>query len=327
MMIRIAVCEDEEVQAEYLKTLLDRWQELAGVSAAVDVYRSAEQFLFEAEEQKTYDIMLLDIQMGEMNGLDLARRVRERDKRVRIVFLTGVADYAIEGYEVGALRYLLKPVKEPVFFEILSSLSEEMRKEEPEYFMFEANGMHNRILLGEILQREDAMNVGMYVVILLAAVLFTAAAAVLVTVKIMSRKQEKRIGEYQDKVLKTQRDEVRNIYHTMRGWWHDYHNHMQTIKAYLSMQKIEETLVYLEQPIESCEKVPEEKCFLRIYIGIFQRHLYLSVANATAETHRRCPSELVSKKGGSHGFGLCRIDLVAEKYQEFLLSFRKLLLK
>ncbi len=154
MMIRIAVCEDEEAQAEYLKTLLDRWQELARVSAAVDVYHSAEQFLFEAEAQKTYDIMLLDIQMGEMNGLDLARRVRERDKRVRIVFLTGVAEYAIEGYEVGALRYLLKPVKEPVFFEMLSSLSEEMRREEPEYFMFEANGMYNRVLLGDILYAE-----------------------------------------------------------------------------------------------------------------------------------------------------------------------------
>lgn len=226
------------------------------------------------------------------------------------------------------------------------------------------------------------MNVTMYMVLLLAAVLFTAAVAVLVTVRIMFRRQEKRIGEYQDKVLKTQRDEVQNIYHTMRGWRHDYHNHMQTIKAYLSMQKIEETLAYLEQleedldsidfavrtgnvsvdaivssklsiaakkkiatdctakvpmelkvtdvdlctivgnlldnAIESCERVPEEKRFLRIYIGIFQKHLYLSVSNATAETRRRRPSELVSKKGGSHGFGLRRIDLVAEKYQGFV---------
>ena len=90
------------------------------------------------------------------------------------------------------------------------------------------------------------MSGGMCAVFCLAAVFLTAAVTIPVTVKIMSHLQEKRIGEYQDKVLRTQRDEVQNIYHTMRGWRHDYHNLMQMIKAYLSMQKIEETLSYLE---------------------------------------------------------------------------------
>lgn len=226
------------------------------------------------------------------------------------------------------------------------------------------------------------MSSGMCVVFCLTAVFLTAAVTIPVTVKIVSRLQEKRIGEYQDKVLRTQRDEVQNIYHTMRGWRHDYHNHMQMIKAYLSMQKIEETLSYLEHleadldsidiairtgnvsvdaivssklsvaakkkivvdctakvpeqlkvsdvdlctiignlldnAIESCEKLPEEKRFLRIYIGIFRKQLYLSVTNATSATRRRLLAESTSKKGGSHGFGLRRIDLVAEKYQGFV---------
>lgn len=226
------------------------------------------------------------------------------------------------------------------------------------------------------------MSGGMCAVFSLAAVFLTAAVTIPVTVKIMSRLQEKRIGEYQDKVLRTQRDEVQNIYHTMRGWRHDYHNHMQMIKAYLSMQKIDETLSYLEHleedldsidiairtgnvsvdaivssklsvaakkkivvdctakvpeqlkvsdvdlctivgnlldnAIESCEKVPEEKRFLRIYIGIFRKQLYLSVTNATSDTRRKLLSELISEKRGSHGFGLHRIDLVAEKYQGFV---------
>lgn len=154
MIIHIAVCEDEELQADYLKALLDRWQKLSGSCALVDVYCSAEQFLFEAEERPPYDLLLLDIQMGEMNGMELARKVRGKDKRVKIVFLTGVADYAIEGYGVGAEQYLLKPVKEPEFFALLGRISEDIAREKPEYFVFETNGRLNRVLLGDILYAE-----------------------------------------------------------------------------------------------------------------------------------------------------------------------------
>lgn len=165
MMIHIAVCEDEELQADYLKALLDRWQKLSGVRALVDSYGSAEQFLFEAEERQPYDILLLDIQMGEMNGMELARKVRGKDKRVKIVFLTGVADYAIEGYEVGAEQYLLKPIKEPEFFALLNRLSEEVVRKHPEYFVFETSGRVDRVPVGEILYAEAD---GHYVVLKMA---------------------------------------------------------------------------------------------------------------------------------------------------------------
>lgn len=153
-MIYIAVCEDEAPQADYLKALLDRWQELSGSRALVDVFCSAEQFLFEADGRQPYDLLLLDIQMGEMNGMELARKVRLEDKRVKIVFLTGIADYAIEGYEVGAVQYLLKPVKEPEFFALLDRITEEVTQKETEYFIFEENGRVHRVPLGEILYAE-----------------------------------------------------------------------------------------------------------------------------------------------------------------------------
>lgn len=153
-MIHIAVCEDEAPQADYLRSLLDRWQEQSGNRALVAVFCSAEQFLFEAGGRQPYDLLLLDIQMGEMNGMELARRVRAEDKRVKIVFLTGIADYAIEGYEVGAVQYLLKPVKEPVFFALLDRITEEVAQKETGYFVFEANGRLHRVPLGEILYAE-----------------------------------------------------------------------------------------------------------------------------------------------------------------------------
>lgn len=153
-MFRIAVCEDEKAQSEYLNRLLEHWQELSGKKASVDTYASAEQFLFETEERKPYNLLLLDIQMGEMNGVELARKVREQDTRVKIVFLTGIKDYAIEGYEVGAVRYLLKPVKEAELFVLLDKVYEEAEDGEEAYFVFQNGGTVNRVAFSDILYVE-----------------------------------------------------------------------------------------------------------------------------------------------------------------------------
>ena len=91
--------------------------------------------------------------------------------------------------------------------------------------------------------------------VLYAVFLLILAAAVCVTAVIVRKKEEKRLGEFQDDILKKQREEVQNIYQTMRGWRHDYHNHMQTIKAYLSMGQVEETLAYLEHLEEDLDSI------------------------------------------------------------------------
>ncbi|SFI69951.1 Sensor_kinase_SpoOB-type, alpha-helical domain [Treponema bryantii] len=70
--------------------------------------------------------------------------------------------------------------------------------------------------------------------------------SVFITILILKRKYDKRLSDFQDSVLKKQRDEVQNIYQTMRAWRHDYHNHMQAIKALLSMGKKEELSDYLD---------------------------------------------------------------------------------
>lgn len=153
-MFRIAVCEDENVQVEYLKKLLGKWQEESDEKVSVDTFCSAEEFLFKVEETKPYDLLLLDIQMGKMNGIELARKIREQDKTVKIVFLTGIKDYAIEGYEVGAVRYLLKPVKEAEFFDLLDKLFAEVKEQKEEYFLFQTGGTTNRVPFSDILYVE-----------------------------------------------------------------------------------------------------------------------------------------------------------------------------
>ncbi len=217
----------------------------------------------------------------------------------------------------------------------------------------------------------------LYLCVPLCCIIVTA----LITAWIVRRQEEKRLGEFQNLILKKQRDEVQNIYQTMRGWRHDYHNHMQTIKIYLQQEQIEETLEYLEHleedldsidiairtgnvsvdailsskvsiatkrnidvnckavvpkelqvtdvhlcaiignlldnAIESCEKVADKK-FIRIYMGVFKKQLYISVTNATSSTRRHKLQELISTKKGEHGLGLKRIDSIAAKYDGYV---------
>lgn len=110
MKYKIAVCDDEEQQIQYLTFLVRDWAESSGKKAVIRPFFSAEEFLFQYEDEKDYDILLLDIEMGNTNGVELAKRIRQENDAVQIVFITGYPDFIAEGYEVGALHYLLKPV-------------------------------------------------------------------------------------------------------------------------------------------------------------------------------------------------------------------------
>ncbi len=74
----------------------------------------------------------------------------------------------------------------------------------------------------------------------------------------------------------------------------------------------------LDNAVESCEKLTAEKPFIRLYIGVLKKQLYISVSNATNETVRKMDSEYISKKRGNHGHGLKRINLVVEKYGGYI---------
>lgn len=110
MTYRIAICDDCDRDTEYLSALVAGWEESSGQGALVERFPSAEAFLFCYEEKKDFDILLLDVEMGEVNGIELAQRIRLEDSRVQIVFITGFPDFMAEGYEVSALHYLMKPV-------------------------------------------------------------------------------------------------------------------------------------------------------------------------------------------------------------------------
>jgi len=92
---------------------------LHGQAVHITRFKSAEAFLFAYEDDKSADLILLDIQMGEMDGMTLARKIREDNDKVKIIFITGISDHVAEGYDVSAVHYLLKPVKEEKLYSAL----------------------------------------------------------------------------------------------------------------------------------------------------------------------------------------------------------------
>ena len=105
--MRIAICDDEEMYRIQLKSVLDKI--LVNADCDIETFADGNR-LSEAFAQEPYDLVFLDIEMPAVDGITLARHLRAKSEKVFIVFLTGHVEYALEGYEVNALRYLTKPV-------------------------------------------------------------------------------------------------------------------------------------------------------------------------------------------------------------------------
>lgn len=108
--MKLAVIEDERAHSELLTSYLENWGAEREISLQIKAFTSAEQFLFVWEEHRDFDVLFVDIQMGDMNGMEMAKKIRQTDQDIPIVFTTGIADYLEEGYEVEALYYCLKPL-------------------------------------------------------------------------------------------------------------------------------------------------------------------------------------------------------------------------
>ncbi len=111
-MIKIAVVDDEKSERLKIRECL-RFMETADVKFDVSEFGSAEEFLIKYEP--VYDIVLMDIQLGQTNGLEAAKALRKTDKTVIIIFVTNMAQLAVRGYEVDALDFIVKPLDKLVF--------------------------------------------------------------------------------------------------------------------------------------------------------------------------------------------------------------------
>lgn len=147
--MKVAVCDDSAADREFVKEITEKWGKHCSADLHIDVFPSSESFLFHYAEVKDYDILLLDVEMGQMDGVSMAKKIRRENQTVQIVFITGYSDYIAEGYEVEALHYLMKPVREEKLFAVLDRAVEKLRQNE-KILNLELSGEMVRLPLHEI---------------------------------------------------------------------------------------------------------------------------------------------------------------------------------
>lgn len=154
MKLNIAIIDDEAPFRKSITAAIDEWVKKSKISAVVNEYSSAESFLFAYEEKKDYDLLLLDIEMDGINGVEMAKQIRHEDETVQIIFITGYPDYMCQGYDLSALHYLIKPVSNEKLFEVLDRALKNIKKG-GNRVIFTADGGEKVVALDAILYAES----------------------------------------------------------------------------------------------------------------------------------------------------------------------------
>ena len=149
IMITVAICDDEHNEVKHLAALVETWAAERAVCVRVSAFVSAESFLFACGDDIAADILLLDIQMKAMDGVELARNIRKISESVQIIFVTGYPDYIAEGYDVAALHYLMKPVSRDKLFSVLDRAKSNTTRPHKSLFL-PVNGENLRIFIDDI---------------------------------------------------------------------------------------------------------------------------------------------------------------------------------
>lgn len=127
--MNIAIVDDERI---FLKELHNKIDSLGMSDYKVYEFESGESFLSIFEKGK-FDIIILDVEMPGINGLETAEKIRESDKTVILSFLTNYSEFAIQGYEVNAFRYILKTQPDYLYMQQLQSIFDEYKQTHKAY--------------------------------------------------------------------------------------------------------------------------------------------------------------------------------------------------
>jgi DNA-binding LytR/AlgR family response regulator len=152
--MRICLVDDDATQLDYLKVIIDKWAYEHNVFTELSFYYCAEEMLFENNQSYPFDMIILDVQMGKMNGIELAKTIREYDKKVIIAFVSGMADYVFDGYEVQAVRYILKPINDKKVYELLDFANTQLSKEN-KYLIISVSGEKKKLNYDDIIYIES----------------------------------------------------------------------------------------------------------------------------------------------------------------------------
>lgn len=147
-MLKIAIVEDEESYISVLQEYLKKYEQDTGEDVEVTVYHDGDEIA--AFYRAQFDVILMDIEMKFIDGMTAAEEIRKVDSTVAIIFITNAPQYAIRGYEVGALDYILKPVPYFTFSQKLGRAVEKLKKRERKWITVQVKGGVMRMELADI---------------------------------------------------------------------------------------------------------------------------------------------------------------------------------
>lgn len=136
-MLRIAICDDEQFYREKIRMLLERYFEKSDLQYELAAFASGEDFLKARENRVKYDIVFMDISMEELDGMQTAQQIRAFHSDTEIVFVTAFLDYALEGYKVNAIRYILKDTLDGAVVECMDAILQKRKAAQVKFSFME----------------------------------------------------------------------------------------------------------------------------------------------------------------------------------------------
>jgi DNA-binding LytR/AlgR family response regulator len=153
-MLRVAVVEDNKRYSSQLKHFVERYGEENNVDVAIKQFSDGMEIV--EGYKPVWDIILLDIEMPHLNGMSAAEEIRRQDEDVILIFITNIAQYAIQGYAVNALDYVLKPVTYAAFALKMRKACNVLEKRETQAVILSVDGESKKIMSSDILYVEVA---------------------------------------------------------------------------------------------------------------------------------------------------------------------------
>ena len=150
-MLKIAICEDDNIQRKGILNMIDRYLGMSGKEYEAFEFTSGEKLLTCTEK---FDIFFLDIQMDNISGIDTAKQIRKVYEKAIIIFITGFKDYVFDAFDVHAFHYIIKPINENKFNEVLNSVIRLLSKKDKLLIAKTSNSSY-KVFLKDILYLES----------------------------------------------------------------------------------------------------------------------------------------------------------------------------
>lgn len=152
-MIRTAIVEDQQKTSDTIKSFLEKFGEANQQKFEIKQFYDGVDIV--NDYGAGFELVFMDIQMAKMNGMDAAKEIRKIDSEVMIIFITNLPQFAVQGYEVDATGFLIKPVKYDIFCQQMDKVMRRVAVKQKEYMALNVNGGMRRVDLSELIYIES----------------------------------------------------------------------------------------------------------------------------------------------------------------------------